>query len=471
MKAHRACATAICLLIGLFAELAGPPLASAQSPTNTLRITPTNTALLEWTPMPAAQSYRVEYRDSVTSGGWLVCPWQDQWPQSGTSWTDSRSFSAHRFYRVMALTNVRGGLVISNQIASYTAAQLTALFTQNGYPLTASNGATAHRVIYDTLSPDGAPMRASGAILIPQGLTRALPLLSHQHGTVVLTNDVASQTRGEYVVGLVWASAGYVVAMPDYLGMGLGSGMHPYVHARSEATAAIDLLRAARTLCTHRSVTLNGQVFLIGYSQGGQATMALHKEIEAWHTNEFTITASAPMAGPHDMSGTMANLLTTNQPYSSPMYLPYVLFAYNSVYRLYDSVTQALVQPYATSLPPLFDGKHTDTYINGQMPPVASQILKPDFLLAFQTDPQHPFRAALRRNDLYNWRPMAPMRLLHCAGDRTVPQINSIIARNQFHTNGATHVLLIDPYPAGDHGSGAVYCFLSAMAWFEDLKQ
>jgi hypothetical protein len=35
-------------------------------------------------------------------------------------------------------------------------------------------------------------------------------------------------------------------AMPDYIGMGGSPGLHPYVHAASEATASIDMIRAAR---------------------------------------------------------------------------------------------------------------------------------------------------------------------------------------------------------------------------------
>lgn len=435
-------------------------------------LTATNTAGLEWTPMPGAQGYRVEYRDVVSGGGWRPCPWQDQWPQTGTSWVDPRPLPDTRFYRVMALTSVRGNLVVSNLTASYSTGQLAAIFAGAGISLFISPKypVDVHLVIYDTISADGGPMRASGALMLPREVGRAVPLLSHQHGTVVLTNEVASAGSGEFVLGLAWGTSGYAAALPDYLGMGAGSGLHPYVHARSEATAAVDLMRAARTVCAQRGVALNGQVFIVGYSQGGQATMALHREIEAGLTNEFALTASAPMAGPHDMSGTMANLLTTNQPYGSPYYLPYTLLSYNSVYRLYDSVSQVLLEPYATRLPPLFDGRHSEAQINAEMPAVPSQILRPEYLQAFQTDPNHPFRQTLRRNDLYNWRPRAPMRLYHCAGDRTVPQINSVIARNQFHTNGATQVLLIDPFPAGDHGSGAPYCFVSAKTWFDSLK-
>jgi len=462
------------LLIRILAGLAsGLALAGlAQSPSLTLSVGSTGAVSLEWTAVANAQGYRVEYRDALVGGEWLPCPWQDQWPQASTGWVDDAArLRGSRFYRVMAFTNERGAPVTMRLIRSYTTSELTTYLQQNGVPLAAQNGAEFHSVLYQTITADGAPTLASGAVMIPAGVTRALPLLSHQHGTVVLTNSVASQQGGEMALGLAWAGAGYVASLPDYLGMGMGSGPHPYSHARSEATAALDLLRAARVLCGQRGVTLNGQVFLIGYSQGGQATMALTREIETWHTNEFVITASAPMAGPYDMSGTMARVLTSNAPYASPYYLPYALFAFNGVYRLYSSVTQVLVEPYATTLPPLFDGRHSDSQINAAMPAVPAQILRPEFLQAFESDPDHPFRQALRRNDLYRWRPRSPMRMYHCAGDRTVPFANSVVARDNFHTNGATHVTLVDPYPLGDHGSGAAFCFLSAKSWFDSLKQ
>jgi hypothetical protein len=325
-------------------------------------------------------------------------------------------------------------------------------------------------VVYDTITPDGAPTRASGALLLPRGLSRALPLLSYQHGTVVLTNKVASQKSGEYDLGLGFASLGYVVSMPDYLGMGLGTNLHPYIHARSEATAAVDLLRASRVICTQQSLTLNGQLFLIGYSQGGQATMALHREIETHHSNEFAITASAPMAGPYDMSGTMVNLMVSDQPYITPYYLPYTLFSYNSVYRFFTSASEVLTPPYDTTLPPLFDGRHSEAELTLAMPSVPSQIFRPEYLAAFRNDPNHPLRDLLRANDLYRWTPRAPMCLYHCHGDTTVPYANSQVASNNFFANGVT-IPLNDPYTAGNHATGSPFCFLAAKSWFDTLKQ
>ncbi|MFN0074264.1 MAG: lipase family protein, partial [Chloroflexota bacterium] len=109
----------------------------------------------------------------------------------------------------------------------------------------------------------------------------------------------------------VFASYGYAVVVADYLGLGSSPGYQAYCHARSEATCVVDALRAGKSLCASNNVTLNAQLFLAGYSQGGHVTMAAHRELETFHTNEFTVTASAPCAGPYDLGGvTIESLLT-----------------------------------------------------------------------------------------------------------------------------------------------------------------
>ncbi|MGC8744664.1 MAG: alpha/beta hydrolase family protein [Verrucomicrobiia bacterium] len=427
---------------------------------------------LDWAVNPQASHYRVECKDFLQAANWRGAHLEDQWIIGSTCWINQFSITNQmRFYRVVSIVMNRGQIVSSSLKQQLTKSYLATLFAASGIPVTPQYDVKSYFVYYDTVAPDGSPTRASGIVVAPSTAAKPFPLLSYQHGTEFLTNQVASQLNGEYSLGLVFASIGYVVSMPDYLGMGMGSGLHPYVHSRSEATAALDCLRAARLLCGQVGLNLNGQLFLIGYSQGGQATMALHKEIESYHTNEFTITASAPMAGPYDMSGTMVNLMVSEQPYNNPEYLPYTLFSYNSVYKLYNSASEFLIEPYATTLPPLFDGRHSGSQIKAAMPAIPSQIFKTEFLDEFKTNAASPFRIALEANNLYNWRPVAAMRMYHCHGDTTVPYANSEVAVASFHNLGATQVRLIDPYPQGDHASGSTYCFLAAYQWFETLKQ
>ncbi len=154
-----------------------------------------------------------------------------------------------------------------------------------------------YKIDYNTIDPEGNPTLASGLAIVPVSTTKSFPLLSYQHGTTLMKTNVPSQMKGDFEAGLIFATDGYIVACPDYLGLGDGTQLHPYLHAKSEATAVIDMLRAVRQFCKTKGFLLNNQLFLTGYSQGGHATMAALKMIEEQYSTEFNITACSPMAG------------------------------------------------------------------------------------------------------------------------------------------------------------------------------
>ena len=432
---------------------------------------------LTWSSLSATNAYTVQNRDSVTQGVWVPAPGTQPWPITDTNWSDPRRASNQsRFYRVLGVTAAqRGRLLSTSVLTNMTAAQVSFVLSVAGYQIPVQYGVLARKLDYETVDPDGGRILASGVVVVPQGVTKALPLACYQHGTTIQTNQVpSSAVYGETVVGLGFAGTGYAAVLPDYLGLGDSPGYHPYVHARTEATAAIDLLRAARTWCATNGIALNGQVFLCGYSQGGHAAMALHREIETFHTNEFTITASAPMAGPYDLSGaTTADFLSTRI-MPNPYYFAFLLKAYQTVYQVSSSLSNLLQAPYATKVPPLLDGAHTSTQINAVMPSVPALILKPEQLAAFRTNVVgHPLRAALRDNDVFDWTPRAPTRLYHCHADQDVLALNSTNAVNRFWARGATQVQLIDPAPTVNYGhsDGAIPCLSLAKTWFDSLKQ
>ena len=184
------------------------------------------------------------------------------------------------------------------------------------------------------------------------------PLISYQHGTISNNSNVPSNMGGEFIIGLIAAAHGYVVSMPDYLGMGDGPGFHPYSHAATEASAVLDLIRAGKTFCNNSGTPLNDQLFLMGYSQGGHATMAAIREIELYYPTEFNVVATVPMAGPYDLSGVQRELLESDSVYSQPGYLPYIMLGYNEVYGLFDSIQQVLKPPYDSLVEVLFDGNY-----------------------------------------------------------------------------------------------------------------
>jgi hypothetical protein len=115
-------------------------------------------------------------------------------------------------------------------------------------------------------------------------------------------------------------------------------------------------------------------------------------------------------------------------------------------------------------------GNTSGDVINAAMPADPLQILKPEYLAEFRANPRHPLRLAMLDNDLYRWRPVAPMRLYHCAADQDVIAANSQVAYTSFQALGATQVMLFDPAPTADHSGCAKPSFLLVKAWFDSLR-
>ncbi len=363
----------------------------------------------------------------------------------------------------------RGATLSTSLLAEETAAEIGAAFAALGLPLSARYDVSVYKILYETVDAHDRVTTASGALFMPKGAPGRRPLLSYQHGTLTARDDAPSAGGAEQAVGLAFAADGYVAALPDLLGLGDSPGLHPYVHAASSASAAIDMLRAATDFAAAHEIDLSGQLFLTGYSQGGYTAMAAHRELEANHRDEFQLTASAPMAGPYDLSGVMAATFTERKTHPSPFYLPYTVLAYNDVYGLFDSPSEMFAAPYDALLPPLFDGTHGGGEINDVMPEIPIDIFTPAFVAAFQDDSNHPLRLRLRENDVYDWTPQAPMQLYHCAQDQHVPPENTQVALQRFQQRGAAKVEFIDPLPTGGHGACVGPSLLFAKFWFDSF--
>ena len=328
-----------------------------------------------------------------------------------------------------------------------------------------------YKLIYNTPDPLGNMTIASGAVCIPKNMDCSLPLCSYQHGTVAGKMDVPSYKSGELDLGLMLACTGYILALPDYLGLGDGPGLHPYIHAKSEGTACLDMLRAVRELSLEIDLRLNDQLMLLGYSQGGHATMALHKEIEENASDEFKVDISIPMSGPFDVSGVQTDYITRDEPYPTPGYLPYIILAYQSVYGdLYENISEVLKPPYDKTIPPLFDGSYSMGYINSQCTAIPSQMLQDSTLENFKSDPNHRLRKALRDNDLYNWLPKAPIHMLYCEGDDQVNYLNSVVALDAFQANGITDVFAQN-MGTNDHGGCVTPALFRCKNLMDEVKK
>ena len=113
--------------------------------------------------------------------------------------------------------------------------------------------------------------------------------------------------------------------------------------------------------------------------------------------------------------------------------------------------------------------EHSSQEINDFMPSVPVTIMHPDSLNSFININNHPLKEALRENDLYDWAPQSPTRLIHSYQDELVPYQNAEVAYENFLNNGAseTELLLVN---FGSHQDAAPSILMGVFYWFEQLK-
>ena len=373
------------------------------------------------------------------------------------------------------LLSICGKAQFINQLTfklSFTAHQVDSVIQAQGIPAGIFHPAypvKVYKVVYNTVSWDSTSTIASGLLAVPVGLSCKTNIVSYQHGTTMKKSSAPSNLKGEWFIALAAASIGHVIVMPDYLGLGDGPGLHPYQHAHTEATAVIDLIRAAKEVVDTMGAPVNDQLFLFGYSEGGHATMAAHQLIQEKLDNVMHVTADASMSGAYDMSGVMGDLMTSNNPYPDPFYLPYLFFGYNQVYHAFTNDSDVFIHPYDSILRPLYDGMHDGWQVNNVMPNVPKLIMQQNQIDSFVNDSLNYFKVLLRQNNTYNWLPTSPIRMYYCQGDRNVPYQNAIVAYKHFKQNGATNVDTIDVNPLLDHVPCAQFAILGATYWFDSL--
>jgi predicted esterase len=324
------------------------------------------------------------------------------------------------------------------------------------------------KVTYQSTGADGNLHTMSGLLIMPKailGSRPSVPILLYQHGTEpyrpyapsrFLKNLDNPSDYPEVMVAAAIATTGYAVAMADYEGLGDNTDTQPYVHGTTLANQVIDMLRKSRDIIADDSpCKWNSQLFLMGYSEGGYVTMTTTRELEQNHASEFTVTASAPLSGPHDLSGAMRSIILSNSTFKAPYFLPFLLTGYNYAYGnqtpLFSS-SFALLTQYNSATPTLygrFDGTWRSDEINEAMGMdydtptliVPKSVLTPEFLSELAKD-NSSLVTYLKDNDSYRgWTnpPKAPMRLYHHRSDDLVPYANSQIAFNAFSSSGAKY--------------------------------
>lgn len=329
-----------------------------------------------------------------------------------------------------------------------------------------------YEIIYLSSWHDGSPVKASGLYFVPVDKKvqemAPMPMVCYHHGTQI---KVERQVKmgGEQAICIGFAADGYLVARPDYIGLGKGEKKHLYHHVPTQAAASMDMLRAIKELNQKIAVKQNDLLFSTGYSQGGHAAMGFHKTVQENHANEFKITASAPMSGAYDLAGVQEK--TMFEEYSHPGYLPYLFFSFHEVYNFYNHVSEVFKHPYDSILPPLYKGLHSMNHINRLIPSVPKDVVRPEVVQQYLENDDFPFKKALRENSVHDWKPESPMLLCYCKADEQVNYENALVAHQTMKENGAKQVRLKHVNKDLGHNDCAMFAVMHAKMFFDSFRK
>jgi pimeloyl-ACP methyl ester carboxylesterase len=119
---------------------------------------------------------------------------------------------------------------------------------------------------------------------------------------------------------------------------------HRYFHAATEASSAADLLAASGDVLRRLRVHRSDKLFTFGFSQGGHAALALQRALEH---RRVDVTATATVGGVLDVERVFLSVIADETTVTLPLYVAYILLAYDDVYDIYARPADVFRRPYA----------------------------------------------------------------------------------------------------------------------------
>jgi hypothetical protein len=363
-----------------------------------------------------------------------------------------------------------GALYSIETAGGYPDLMLRALIAWQGFAdrLPTRCGVSLYRVRYWTPGIDGNLVVASGLIAFPRA-ERLRGVVSFQHGTASQRASVPStpDPSNGVLAAAAFAGQGYLLVAADYIGLGASTLWHPYLHAATEASSAIDLLRAARGVVAAAGMQWPDTLLLTGFSQGGHVTLAMQRALESTPLEGLAVRGSAPIAGPFDLAAMSVPFALEGHSPASSLYLAYMVNSYANVYG--EALGTALQEPYASLVPTLFDGEHDEDSIMAALPRDPRRMFRDDFLRTYEGGEANWLRERLVANSLYDWTPRAPVRLYFGSLDADVSPREAERESTRLQERGAD-VAVVD-VGAFDHEGSVLQSVPLLLAWFDELAR
>jgi hypothetical protein len=338
------------------------------------------------------------------------------------------------------------------------------------------SGITAYRVVYSTVDRVGVRTTASGLAVLPRTGTHRLTPLLFEHGTTSYRPDVASTYKDSFLTGpgLLFGSAGYAAALPDYLGLGQGPGRHPYFDVPSETTASIDMLRATRQLVARHDRELRSGLLVTDFSQGASAALGVARAVQHGATPRFHVAGVAPISGAYDLRRVEIPALLDGgiAPQLAPIYAAYALTSWNWQHHLYSSTSEIFRAPYDRRVDHLFSGHVPGGQMLRRMPTSIDALLTHRGIQLFRHPTPRFAHVIAQADSVCRWTPDMPVRLFATRGDEQAATADTpSCARSFRHHHVAVDVRLVPnrPFQGSAHLGSSITGTERALRWFPQL--
>jgi pimeloyl-ACP methyl ester carboxylesterase len=331
-------------------------------------------------------------------------------------------------------------LVSFNQNGTMTVAQTNQMITKafgSGVAPT-SKAVDLYKISYRSRDEKNRNVVLTGLIAFPKG-GAPKGLVVFNHGTIADRKKSPSRFTGKdngseaQVAVLAFASGGYAVVMPDYLGLGDHTGLHPYPLGNANSPSAVDIIEPARTIAKRLNISVGSQLYVSGYSEGGAVGMWMLRDLEKKTGTDYEVTSAALGSGPYDLSGVTRKWILESPSSQEEFVVKLYLTGYMADY-FHKSAGVKIVDYFkpsmAFTIDQAFKGKLSDEAIIKRLALAAvlmraknsfDNVITPKFKKALETlDTKDPLIREMLKSDCYDWSPRTKMLLINLVNDKVV---------------------------------------------------
>ena len=330
---------------------------------------------------------------------------------------------------------------------------------------------------YPSIDPFGNPCTLSGTITVDKSLIKDDQpyngILLYNHFTIYATTQAPSRGAVEFPTGAAFTN--FIVVAPDYYGFGITEKEpQAYCIARANGRASLAYL-AAKRMIEDLNVKKGDDFVIAGYSEGGQTTMSVLREISERHS-EIKVKRAFAGDGPYDINS-MYDAITKGDT-EMPSTVCNLLYAYNHFFNLGYDIHDYLKDPVAKNFDEWFlSKKYKRKALDEELIKTKkTSDLCTEAVLNTNSSLSHRFKEAFRTDALTSgWTPRSDfdVMLFHDTKDDVVPVENFYAMSKFLKDNGIKTQEFVGEYSseatkeAGitNHEVAAAVFFLRIIEW------